>query len=91
MGTAELLTDAGKWAVVQLPGRRFPGVVIQGDSLSVIVGELDRAGAALRRGDTVGAEEELTGVLERLTEAMAHYESTLSDRGIDLPYAKEDS
>ena len=88
MGTAEVLTDAGNWAVVQLPGRRSPGVVVQGDSLSIIVGELNGAGAALRRGDLVEAEEELSGVLERLTGAMAHYESTLGDRGIDLPYAK---
>jgi len=88
MENAKVLTDAGNWSVVQLPGRRSPGVVVQGDSLSIIVGELSRARAALRSGGPVEAEDELTGVLERLTGAMAHYELTLRDRGIALPYAK---
>jgi hypothetical protein len=33
---AELFTDGGNNAVVRLPGRRFPGVLIQGDSLSIL-------------------------------------------------------
>nr|WP_234436605.1 hypothetical protein [Streptomyces sp. XY511] len=33
---AELLTDPGNDTVVRLPPRRFPGVLIQGDSLSII-------------------------------------------------------
>nr|WP_251829139.1 hypothetical protein [Streptomyces sp. ATCC 21386] len=33
---AELFTDPGNDAVVRLPPRRFPGVLIQGDSLSII-------------------------------------------------------
>lgn len=32
-GAATLLTGAHNYAVVQLPGRKFPGVVFQGDSL----------------------------------------------------------
>ncbi|MGW0206694.1 DUF6959 family protein [Streptomyces sp. NPDC003233] len=31
---AELLMDGGNNAVVRLPGRQFPGVLIQGDSLN---------------------------------------------------------
>ncbi|WP_373294465.1 DUF6959 family protein [Streptomyces albiflavescens] len=31
---AELFTDGGNDAVVRLPGRNFPGVLIQGDTLS---------------------------------------------------------
>lgn len=30
---ADILTDGGNDAVVRMPGRRFPGVLIQGDSL----------------------------------------------------------
>jgi Family of unknown function (DUF6959) len=33
---AELLTPPGNYAVVQLPGRKFPGVVFQGDSLAAL-------------------------------------------------------
>ncbi|MFF5778388.1 DUF6959 family protein [Streptomyces virginiae] len=33
---AELFTDGGNDAVVRLPGRDFPGVLIQGDTLSIL-------------------------------------------------------
>jgi Family of unknown function (DUF6959) len=32
----ELFTDPGNNAVVRLGGRRFPGVLIQGDTLSIL-------------------------------------------------------
>ncbi len=35
-----LLSGPTNYAVVQLPGRKFPGVVIQGDSLHAMVGRL---------------------------------------------------
>jgi hypothetical protein len=31
----EVLSDVSNNAVVRMPGRRFPGLVIQGDSLSI--------------------------------------------------------
>lgn len=33
---AELFTDGGNDAVVRLSGRRFPGVLVQGDSLRIL-------------------------------------------------------
>jgi hypothetical protein len=32
--TAEILSHASNSGIVQMPGRKFPGIVIQGDSLS---------------------------------------------------------
>lgn len=32
--------DGGNDAVVRLPGRRFPGVLIQGDTLSILQGDV---------------------------------------------------
>ncbi|MFI6277329.1 DUF6959 family protein [Streptomyces sp. NPDC050988] len=41
---AELFTDGGNDAVVRLPGRRFPGVPIQGDSLHILRSDMAEAG-----------------------------------------------
>jgi hypothetical protein len=38
--TAQLLSPATNSAVVHLPGRRFPGVVVQGDTLNGLVRNL---------------------------------------------------
>ncbi|WP_442810279.1 MULTISPECIES: DUF6959 family protein [unclassified Streptomyces] len=51
---AELFTDGGNNAVVRLPPRRFPGVLIQGDSLSVIHSEVAEVLEACDQGDRRG-------------------------------------
>jgi len=39
----EVFHEESNFVVLQTPGRRYPGVVIQGDSLGGIVGELHGA------------------------------------------------
>ena len=41
--TARLLTPPHNGAVVQLPDRAFPGVVVQGDSLQILCELAERA------------------------------------------------
>ena len=47
---ATLLTPAWNHAVVQLPGRRFPGVVFQGDSLFLLLEQVREVREALDAG-----------------------------------------
>jgi predicted RNase H-like HicB family nuclease len=47
-GIAKLLTNAENYAVVQLPGRQFPGVVFQGDSIRTLISQLKGALDAAR-------------------------------------------
>lgn len=82
----ELLTPVENNAVVRLPGRRFPGVVIQGDSLSILVERV----RSLRRGLDATGELELQSraleVEEMLSELQVKYENTLAAHGLELPY-----
>ncbi|MFE5620631.1 DUF6959 family protein [Streptomyces virginiae] len=48
---AELLTDPGNDTVVRLPPRRFPGVLIQGDSLSIMRSDVAESVEACAQGD----------------------------------------
>ena len=85
---AELLSKPTNYAVVQLPGRKFPGVVFQGDSLHALIANLSRMQAeAAKHGDdelNAGFEE----LSETLGEVIGHYESICQSRGISLPYNK---
>lgn len=85
-----LLSRAVNFAVVQLPGRASPGVVIQGDTLSNLVHQIDRA---LVHAKSVDGEllEDLEQIKENLLEALAHYEKVCSDNGIALPYRSRQS
>ncbi|GHE93007.1 hypothetical protein GCM10014715_56640 [Streptomyces spiralis] len=78
---AELFTDAGNDAVVRLPGRRFPGVLVQGDTLRILSAdvaelvELCAAGDLEARQAASLIQEELGAKLQRYTDALdAHGE-----------------
>jgi hypothetical protein len=47
----EMCTQVGNWAVLRLPGRKFPGVIMQGDSMEVLLSALRDATAAIEAGD----------------------------------------
>jgi len=49
---AELLPPPRNHAVVQLPERKFPGVVFQGDSLNSLFGALEGIHRKLASGET---------------------------------------
>lgn len=56
---AELFTDGGNDAVVRLPGRRFPGVLVQGDSLHILRSDVAEVVEACERGDLDEARDSM--------------------------------
>jgi hypothetical protein len=83
MTDAKLLSEATNYAVVHLPGRAFPGVVFQGDSLNILISDLERAS---NERDPAEREATLRFVIENLREAQARYEAVLEAEGMSLPY-----
>lgn len=81
---AELLTPPQNYAVVQLPGRKFPGVVFQGDSLSILC-ELAAQVEELAAGTR--ALEEASDMREQLDAILNDYLEVLKERGINPPFA----
>jgi hypothetical protein len=90
MDTAELLSNPTNYAVVQLPGRKFPGVVMQGDSLNSLTKRLERMRSDLRIDDfdrdKVAAE--LDDLVNLFSEVRSHYEKVCAAKGLTLPYPK---
>jgi hypothetical protein len=82
----ELLTDGGNNAVVRFPGRKYPGVLIQGDTLSTLITTTSEAIAALDRSDATVAQELLRELAAHLLETQERYERALREHGIELPY-----
>ncbi len=85
----EVFSTVVNAAVVRVPGRRFPGVVIQGDSLSILRSDVQTA-RELASVDSPEARAELADVLveleEKLAGYLAVYEETLRAHGMALPY-----
>lgn len=83
---AELFTDGGNDAVVRLPGRRFPGVLIQGDSLSILRSDVAEVVEACDQGDGVGARETAGLLLTDLDTLLTRYAAALEAHEIPRPY-----
>jgi hypothetical protein len=83
--SVEIYSDASNAAIMRHPGRRFPGVLVQGDTLRILVGQaasvVERSGRLSR-----DARDELNDLLEKLQDLLGHYEETLLKHGLDLPY-----
>lgn len=84
--TVEVYSHASNNAVLKLNDRRFPGSLIQGDSLSILVSEITEARVAIETGDSEEAKEILGYVLERLTERLNIYAAALKAHNLELPY-----
>ena len=82
----EALTEQHNYAVIRLPERKYPGVVVQGDSLSILVANLRRGVEQLRDGQYDDGLDEINEVLEILEGAQHGYETALDAHSIPRPY-----
>lgn len=82
----DVFSEASNYAIVRMEGRNYPGCVIQGDSLSILV----RGSKALLNLIRQTANQEAIELAEELHDALdgrlVHYERVLAAHGIDLPY-----
>lgn len=84
----EVYSQATNRAVVKMPGRHFPGLLIQGDSLSSLLHIAESICEKSERTadtDLINESRELKNNLQQL---LSHYEATLSKHNIPLPYSK---
>ena len=82
--SAELWSKPTNFAVVQLPDRRYPGVVMQGDTLNTTISKLQAVLQAVEHSSD--AYRELRGILDQLCDARSFLETVCRNRGQDLPY-----
>ncbi|MEI5522469.1 hypothetical protein WB401_15700 [Streptomyces brasiliscabiei] len=83
---AELFTDGGNDAVVRLPGRKFPGVLIQGDSLHILRSDMAEVVEACERGALTEAGESSALLLASLDALLTRYATALERHEIQRPY-----
>lgn len=83
----EVYSDASNSAIMRHPGRSFPGVLIQGDSLGSYASLLNSAIKELESGDSEEGLELVKEVQEILEGHLAHYAETLKGQNVDLPFS----
>jgi hypothetical protein len=85
----EVYSDTSNHAVVATPGRRFPGSVIQGDSLASLCGDVRQVALWVQSHSAEDDDVRWTvqEVQQQLLGRLLHYQSILQENGIALPYA----
>lgn len=81
--SVEIYSNQSNMAVIRHPGRRFPGVLVQGDTLHALYSQ-----AELALGNGADAMDELSDLRDRLHEMLDHYKAVLLEHGQMLPYAE---
>ena len=82
----EIYSDQTNAAVMRHPGRRFPGVLLQGDSLYSMCRQADEACAGAKGQLGADAYDELNELRNALWRYLNHYKSVLLEHQIALPF-----
>lgn len=84
----EVLSQAPNQAIVQMPGRAFPGSVVQGDSLTILWQLSRSVRDRARRGQDSDLVDEAEELFTLLQGRLLHYQRVLQAQGIRLPYGE---
>lgn len=82
----EVFSELSNFGIVRMPGRNFPGCVIQGDSLAILCKQARLLAESLEAHGESEAHEEALELLESLENRLRHYEAVLAQHGLPLPY-----
>ena len=83
----EIYSDTTNRAVMRHPGRRFPGLLIQGDTFYSLCHRADRACRELDRQSP--AWEEVNELRNILWDLLTHYKVVLGEHDIPLPFSEQ--
>ena len=83
----EIYSDQTNAAIMRHPDRRFPGVLVQGDTLYSICQIADETCRAIGRGSP--GFEEANEARNALQGLLAEYKVVLTEHGMKLPFSEQ--
>jgi hypothetical protein len=85
----EMFSDASNYAVMRHPARRFPGSLIQGDSLYILCTLADEACRLAKEEGCDRTFDELNDLRNKLWDRLNHYKLVLAQHNIALPFSEQ--
>lgn len=82
----EIYSDSTNSAVMKHPGRNYPGLLLQGDTLYSLCQLLDEACAALKNKEYDEAQRDINNARNALWAKLSHYKTVLSEHEIAVPF-----
>jgi hypothetical protein len=84
----EIYSDQTNAAILRHPGRKFPGVLVQGDTLHTMCLHADRVCAKAKGALNADAYAELNELRNKLWGLLTHYKIVLGEHEIPLPFGE---
>jgi hypothetical protein len=85
----EIYSDMTNAAVMRHPDRRFPGVLVQGDTLYALCHSADALCRDARGALPDDTYAEMNDLRNRLWSFLVHYKQVLGDHDIPLPFSED--
>ena len=85
----EIYSDFPNAAVLRHPGRRFPGVLLQGDTLYTFCVELDAACTASKGCIDDESYASLNDLRNRIWSLLSGYKQVLAEHDLPLPFSEQ--
>ena len=82
----EIYSDATNAAVIRHPNRKFPGVLLQGDTLYGLFRRTEEILLASKGRLESDEAEELQDLRDHLAELVSHYKRVLLEHNMPLPF-----
>jgi len=89
--SVEIYSERSNAVVMRHPGRKYPGVLLQGDTLNSLFNELDGAIRELDGGNISEAKSSVDFVRDTLLACVNQYKEVLREHEIELPFADQES
>jgi len=86
----EIYSDKTNAAIMRHPGRNFPGVLVQGDTLLLLSNRADWLCKTLREEIDSEAYGELNHLRNALQGFLTHYKETLLAHEMRLPFPEQE-
>ena len=84
----EIYSDTTNFVVMRHPDRKYPGALIQGDTLFVLCRMADDACKEAKAAGCQVAFEEINELRNALWERLNHYKQVLVEHNIGLPFSE---
>jgi hypothetical protein len=84
--SVEIYSDATNAAILRHPGRRFPGILIQGDTLYNLCRTLDEICRDARSQLDPETYEEANDLRNTMRGYLNHYKAVLHEHSLPLPF-----
>jgi hypothetical protein len=81
----DLYAIDGNVAVVKLPSRRFPGILVQGDTMRMLA---DLVQEVMDGDDRTASQQVLSEAYDLIGDFLSVYETALQNAGERLPYER---